>query len=73
MSGLLMKYFVLSPNKQDAYGEASRKAMKAYAAAIFEENEEMARDIIHWLKMLEPLEPLDSEVAVKTKKRKSNA
>lgn len=53
MNGLLMKYFVLNPSKKDAYGKASRKAMKAYAVSIFDENEELAKDLVRWIESLE--------------------
>ena len=47
--GLQMKYFVLNPAKDDAYGEASRKAMLAYSAAIMQENPELATDLFDWV------------------------
>lgn len=52
-NGLLMKYFVLNPTKNDAYGKASRKAMKAYAVSIFDENEGLAKDLVQWIESLE--------------------
>ncbi len=48
-NGLLMKYFVLNPSKKDKYGEASRKAMMAYARAIKAENPELAKDLQLWV------------------------
>lgn len=52
-TGLLMKYFVLSPTKADAYGKASREAMLVYAASIASENRALADDLFAWLKRLE--------------------
>jgi len=49
MTGLQLKYFVLNPTKDDAYGEASRKALLAYADAIQDENHELAYDVRHWV------------------------
>ena len=48
-SGLKMKYFVLSPTKMDAYGEASRAAIITYANAIYATNETLARDLLCWV------------------------
>lgn len=52
MSGLQLKYFVLNPNKDDVYGEASRCAMQVYANTIIKENHELARDLQEWLDAL---------------------
>jgi len=49
MNGLFMKYFVLEPNKNDAYGEASRNAMTEYAASIAKENPNLADDLLKWI------------------------
>ncbi len=46
--GLLMKYFVLKPKGSDIYAEASRKAMKAYAAHIIGDNEQFADELRAW-------------------------
>ena len=46
--GLLMKYFVLKPKGNDIYAEASRKAMRAYAAHIIGENEQFANELRAW-------------------------
>jgi len=48
MSGLQMKYFVLKPSGNDKYAEASRKAMRAYAMTIQNENPELAEDLRKW-------------------------
>lgn len=48
MNGLQMKYFVLNPNKNDAYGVASRKALLAYAEAIEETNHDLFLDLTKW-------------------------
>ncbi len=68
MNGLLMKYFVLNPSKKDAYGKASLKAMKAYAMAIFEENEELARDLVKWVESIDDLDAIEATVVKKKKK-----
>lgn len=47
--GLQMKYFVLNPVKDNAYGEASRAAMLAYSAAITAENPTLAKDLFDWV------------------------
>ena len=52
-NGLVMKYFVLNPNKQDAYGAASRAAMRAYAEGIDAENHDLALDLIEWCARIE--------------------
>ena len=62
-TGLQLKYFVLSPTKQDAYGIASRKAMAAYAKAIHKENPELTEDLFAWLKTLDPVGDLSEEVS----------
>jgi len=51
--GLVMKYFVLNPSKQDNYGSASREAMKAYASEIRPENPQLADDLLKWITDLE--------------------
>ena len=43
-----MKYFVLKPSGNSKYSEASRKAMRAYATHIQEENPEMAEQLRQW-------------------------
>jgi len=48
-NGLMMKYFVLNPNKKDIYGVASRKAMMAYADAIVDKNRDFAEEIRNWV------------------------
>lgn len=47
-TGLMLKYFVASPTKDDPYGEASRKAMLAYANAIEAENPTLAYELKQW-------------------------
>lgn len=49
MSGLEMKYFVVKPNGTDAYAEASRRAIEAYADSIIEHNRPLAHDLIQWI------------------------
>ncbi len=48
MSGLQMKYFVLKPKGKDIYAEASRKAMRSYAAHIQGENPELTKELREW-------------------------
>ena len=50
--GLVMKYFVLNPNKRTKYGEASRAALRTYAAVIVNTNENLSIDIMLWLKTI---------------------
>lgn len=47
--GLTMKYFVLNPNKKDAYGLASRHAILMYASHIQHENPKLAEDLREWI------------------------
>ena len=53
MAGLMMKYFVLNPNKEDDYGIASREAIRTYASEIKHENSELADNLLTWLHKLE--------------------
>ena len=53
MNGLEMKYFVLNPNKQDAYGKASREAIGTYAGEIYDENPKLSAALIRWLEEIE--------------------
>lgn len=46
---LKLKYFVLSPTKDDPYGEASRRALKEYRDKIWSHDPELAADIAAWL------------------------
>lgn len=46
--GLLMKYFVLKPKGKDVFARASRRAMRAYAGMIAEENETFANELRAW-------------------------
>ncbi len=48
------RVFVLSPEKDDDYGAASRAAMWAYANAIREKNTQLADDLIAWVKRTSP-------------------
>ena len=50
MSVLFLKYFVLNPTKQDAYGAASKHAIRAYAAQIRSEDRELSKNLVAWLK-----------------------
>ena len=49
MQGLVMKYFVLNPLKDNAYGVASRQALISYSCAIEMENKQLAKDIREWV------------------------
>ncbi len=51
--GLVMKYFVLNPNKDDEYGEASRWAIRAYMRSIAPTNPLLAEDLRQWLEGIE--------------------
>jgi len=51
--GLEIKYFVLNPWKDNAYGVASRKAMEIYASIINTENQTLAMDIHKFLAKVE--------------------
>ncbi len=46
--GLLMKYFVLKPAGIDLYAQASRRAMRTYAALIDLDNPEFAKELREW-------------------------
>ncbi|MCK5605333.1 hypothetical protein KAR91_25800 [Candidatus Pacearchaeota archaeon] len=48
MEGLKMKYFVLKPEGDNIYSEASRKAMRAYAMHVQSENMELADELREW-------------------------
>lgn len=48
MEGLKLKYFVLTPTKDDAYGAASRAAMLVYAKEIAHVNRELSYDLHGW-------------------------
>ena len=50
MNGLMMKYFVLNPNKKDVFGKASRMAMLEYAKVIDnKKNHSFAEEIRDWV------------------------
>ena len=55
MAGLQLKYFVLNPTKNDAFGEASRAAMDTFAATIRSTNPQLAADISSWVGSIENL------------------
>lgn len=48
-NGLIMKYFVLKSNGDNAYARASRQALQAYANAIEKENPELSDDLMSWI------------------------
>jgi len=52
MDGLLMKYFVLNPTKDDEYGYASMNALSEYAFCIKDVNPQLSKDIGKWLSEL---------------------
>lgn len=58
--GIKMKYFVLKPKGNNRYAEASRKAMRAYAAHIDSVNQDLARELRNWADS-EHMETLKSE------------
>lgn len=45
--------FVLSPEKDDDYGIASRVAIRAYASSIQHRNMKLADDLRQWLDLIE--------------------
>ncbi|MCZ6775846.1 MAG: hypothetical protein O7D34_05260 [Ignavibacteria bacterium] len=45
---LEMKYFVLKPRGNNVHAAASRKAMRAYASHIEEEDSELGKDLRAW-------------------------
>jgi len=51
--GLLMKYFVLNPHKNDPYGKASRSAILEYAAQIERTNAAPADHLRRWVEDIE--------------------
>jgi len=48
MNGLVMKYFVLKPKGTDVYADASRRAMRVYAATVSMENPELTKELREW-------------------------
>ena len=48
VKGLSLKYFVLNPTKESPYGEASRKALLAYAKAIESEDLNLSHELRQW-------------------------
>lgn len=49
-----MKYFVLKPTSGDpAHREASRSAIRAYAAAIQNAQPQFSRDLFAWMERLD--------------------
>ena len=50
--GLIMRYFVLSPDKDTTYGKASRAALAAYAEEIHASNPQLATDVEAWVKKI---------------------
>lgn len=54
MGRLEMKYFVLKPTSGDpAHREASRSAIRAYAAAIQNAQPQFSRDLFAWVERLD--------------------
>ena len=45
--------FVLSPTKTDVYGNASRQALRAYAAVVYDMDPQLARDLVAWMNEIE--------------------
>ena len=48
MEGLTMKYFVLKPKGVDIYARSSRRAMRAYAQLVRQENPQFAEEVRAW-------------------------
>ena len=53
MTGLQLKYFVLSPLKSGPYGFAAREAMMAFAWAIEDEEPDLAKEVRDWVRDIE--------------------
>lgn len=51
--GLMTKYFILTPYKENEYGLASRVAMLSYAAFIKKSNPKLCQDLVDWVKEIE--------------------
>lgn len=66
MAGLKMKYFVLKPKGNDRYAKAARKAMRAYALHIQNENKELADELRDWA-LAETQSSLENHVITKRK------
>ena len=47
--GLKLKYFVLKPEGEDLFAEASRQAMLAYARVIKSEDPDLYEELILWI------------------------
>lgn len=47
-AGLMMKYFVMKPAGADAYADASRAGLHAYATAIQSTNPVLAQELREW-------------------------
>ena len=48
MSGLKMKYFVLKPEGDDVFAQASRVGMRAYARQLENKDPQYAAEIRKW-------------------------
>ncbi|WBC28402.1 terminase large subunit [Rhodobacteraceae phage LS06-2018-MD05] len=62
MAGLKMKYFVLKPEGNDIYAEASRMAMREYANTIASVNIEFATEIKEWVTAIDPEREQENEL-----------
>lgn len=51
--GLQMKYFVLTPTKNNAFGFASRAALRHYADCIHPTDPVLAKDLDRWVDNIE--------------------
>lgn len=45
--------FILSPEKTDDYGAASREAIRAYAEKIYFRNPQLGKDLREWMNRIE--------------------
>ena len=48
MSEISMKYFVLKPSGDNKYAAASRKAMRAFASHIRNDNPKLSKELREW-------------------------
>lgn len=46
---LTNKFYVLKPEGEDVYAKASRTAMLTYAKVIYDENPQLAQDLVAWV------------------------
>jgi len=60
---LTNKYYVLKPEGEDVYAKASRTAMLTYAKVVYDENPQLAQDLVAWVST----EELEANLGIVTK------